>query len=483
MDIKHAAEINEVKKKTRLSLGKKPVNHLRTTTLSMCSLFSLSRAEAADLACCIEAVDSSFTKQVNIYQFCELFCPKWKHCFKFLFSQYESLPVFQAAGHKSQNVSTKAKANQPASYFNVLGFLFLLVPLEQRDVIVFLFLLCYEHLRTRPNSEHITDTAMQLWGDASGGRKAMTAVKFVSRSIDIEMFDAAKLESYDASSKKSFSTPILRLIAELRKSLCDKMFWPQVSLNIKILKADYGTYMSRIDRLRNMLEVSEECKFLDTVKEHEGKLSQLDSFHLCFAYVHKIEGGYRSMKQINATHTRDRSSLAGKVVAAAELPFRIYKKYFGNFRLQSQHRERAVPFRIKPPVYNMKGYSAADLFVMADDATFRSKDIIDMCDATLEEGRRQNIEIDKLLRKMKNRNSSDEQAGIPFQQSSDIRESDFDEESEADVDDNERKIDSAENGESDGAVGHHVEIVDDEGIERCHEIDYGEEDIIVEEVS
>lgn len=488
---KRAAELLDIKKSTRHSLGARPVNHIRSTTLSICSLFSLSRAEVADLSSCLETVDSTFSKHVNIFQFCELFCPRWKQTFKYLFSQYESLPMFPQNDRKSNAATSKGKNSHPVSYVNLFSFLFLLVPLQPNDLCKFLFLVCFEHLKIRPKCENITETAKLLWGDRDGGRKAVASVKFVSRSVDIEVFDSSKLESYDTSSKLSFTTPMIKLITELRKNICNKQFWVRVAVKTQVLKADYTLYCARVERLRDMLEASEECEIVDTVKEMAGKIEQLDSFEMCFAYVHKIERGFRSLKR-ESDKRQVNVSLAQKVV---EIPVNIYKKYFGARSFESQYKhQKVVPFREKATQYNMKGFSSADLFSLADRAVYHSEDVLDASAATLEEGKRKDVEINKVLKAMKKASVKAEpstDAGEPYDDFDDAEEMEEDAESERDE------------GEVSNGVAHERGSFDEESNheeygEACefattevagmaenrdHHGEYVEEDVVVEELA
>ena len=267
------------------------VGYFRAQNLSIFSLLKTPKRDAACLLAHIEVVDREFSQRVNIIEFSEIFCPKWKSGFQTLWRKY--VVLFNSSRNVDNGiVATYMKAKKPdvfdysATYVELLSFLFFIASIDSKSSFAWLFWMLFTLNEELPTKVTLIENLELLWGPNNDklSKPHRVLMKKSAKYMDLDNFDDKKFRIYDWKSHGGFTTPFHHLQRELLGNIATRDVWTRLQISMReiidnpdVVAARLGEKKKPLGRMKSLRSIGERrsawfelCDFIEAfLRYHE----------------------------------------------------------------------------------------------------------------------------------------------------------------------------------------------------------------------
>lgn len=252
------------------------VGYYRAKNLSIFSLFNVGKRDTASLIGCMEFVDREYSQKVNVVQFSEIFCPKWKCCFQVLWRKYVVLfnvsrkidTGIVASYVKTKNADVET-FDYSATYVELISFLLFVVSIDKKSSFAFLFWLYFTLNEEQPTKATIVEMLEQMWGPNNDkeSKKHRVLIKKSVKYMDIDDFDQKKFRIYDWKCGRGYTIPFHHLQRELIGSIGNKGMWGRIHIAMREIIDDPTVIVTRMGEKKKPIGRMKSCRNIGERKE------------------------------------------------------------------------------------------------------------------------------------------------------------------------------------------------------------------------
>ena len=275
------------------------LDYVKTISLAIFSLFSISNNDSGTLLAAIESVDTHFKQHVNVHAFAVKFIPQFYDVLIIIWEKYAELlgypkPV-DHVGHGSQQAPKPAKSTAKENtensdlghnyyknpdYFHFIAFLLLLNHMQDKELTKFLYYLFFHIPKVKITREELCKFVHTMWLCNKDGNSVEPwrvkksekyytyMIKALKYTLDFDDFNALKFGIYDMASSRAWSRPVVNMRKELRWNIGGFFYWGRLSKQVNIFLRS-----NDIDKvLENKLDDSKHAKkklYVDYFKERK----------------------------------------------------------------------------------------------------------------------------------------------------------------------------------------------------------------------
>jgi hypothetical protein len=254
----------------------KRIGYYRAKHLSIFSLLNVGNRDAAELIACMEFVDKEYSQKVNVVQFSEIFCPKWKSCFQALWKKY--VVLFNVSrkvdfGIVASYIKAKNAAADTfdfsATYVELISFLLFVVSIDKKSSFAFLFWIYFTLNEERPSKTNLVEMLELMWGPNNDkeSKKHRTMIKQSVKYMDIDDFDQKKFCIYDWKTARGYTTPFHHFQREILSNIGSKGLWGRMNIAMRHIIDDPNLIAVRMGEKKKPIGRMKSCRNIGDRKD------------------------------------------------------------------------------------------------------------------------------------------------------------------------------------------------------------------------